>query len=84
MTSRIVLIALGAVALAAGAPQGAVPDVVVYAAELPASALSGRACESAAAMTSPSTLAEIERQPIAAGGTGPTTLPGGALMSSVR
>ena len=36
------------------------------------------------AMTSPSTLAEIERQPIAAGGTGPTTLPAGAVILSVR
>jgi len=37
---RILLIGLGAVALAAGAPQGTAPEVVVYAAELPASALS--------------------------------------------
>lgn len=46
MTRRILIIGLGAVALSAWAPnagetpQGAVPDVVVYASDLPASALS--------------------------------------------
>lgn len=40
MTRRILLIGLGAVALSGGAPQGTAPEVVVYASELPASALS--------------------------------------------
>jgi len=46
MTRRILIIGLGAVALSAAAPggetrwQGAVPEVVVYASDLPASALS--------------------------------------------
>jgi len=46
MTRRILLIGLAAIALSAGAPgrgetpQGAAPEVVVYASELPASALS--------------------------------------------
>jgi hypothetical protein len=41
MTARACLIALGAVALSAWAPpQGVAPEVVVYASELPASALS--------------------------------------------
>jgi len=40
MTGRILLIGLVAVGLSAGAPQGTAPEVVVYASELPASALS--------------------------------------------
>lgn len=42
MTRRLLLIGLGAAALSAagGAPQGTAPEVVVYASELPASALS--------------------------------------------
>jgi hypothetical protein len=38
--TRLLLIGLGVVALAAGARQGTAPEVVVYASELPASALS--------------------------------------------
>ena len=40
MTRRILLIGLAAAALSAAAPQGTAPEVVVYASELPASALS--------------------------------------------
>jgi hypothetical protein len=40
MTRRILLIVLGATALTAWAPQSPAPEVVVYAAELPSSALS--------------------------------------------
>jgi len=40
MMRRILLIGLGAVALSGWAPQGTAPEVVVYASDLPASALS--------------------------------------------